>query len=165
MKNRVITVILLIFCLILMVASPAMAAQKSAIKIDTGANYGGTSITVIAPESINLGVMTVGGATPGQSNPNGSITTDASTWTVTVADTTTTPGNKGYMTNTSTADQLHDKLQIGQVSGDLHNADSGFTYSGSGNTGDLPFFVSQYVTSQDVPGSYSITITFIGTYQ
>ena len=162
MKNRVITVILLILCLTAALDSPALATQKPATKIGAVANYDGP-ITVNAPLDINLGVMTVGGITTGQSNPDGSITTDSTNWTVTVKDTLTAPGNKGYMTNTSTTDQLHHELQMGKDLDHLCSADNGFTYSGSGNT-VLPFCVSQQVEVGDVPGSYSITITFVGSY-
>ena len=64
-----------------------MAAQKPVKKIRTAANY--DSITVTAPSSINLGVMTVGRATTGQSNSDGSITNAAAPWTVHVSDTAT----------------------------------------------------------------------------
>ena len=160
MKNRVIPVILLILCLTLALASPAMAAQKPVKKIGTAANY--DSITVTAPSSINLGVMTVGRATTGQSNSDGSITNAAAPWTVHVSDTAT--GNPGHMVATGPV-YLTQQLKIGQTPDDLYDADSGFNYSGSGNTGDLPFYVSQQVEPGDAPGSYSITITFVISYQ
>jgi len=162
MKNRGITVFISILCLTLVLASPAMAAQKPVTKTGMGANYDGP-ITVNAPLSINLGVMTVGGITTGQSNPDGSITTDSTNWTVTVKDTLTAPGKKGYMTNTSTTDQLHHELQIGKDLDHLNSADNGFTYSGSGNSNGLFFYVSQTIEINDDPGTYSITITFAGS--
>ena len=162
MKNRVITVILLILGLTAALASPTMAEQKPATKIGVNANND-THITVTAPSDINLGVMTVGGITTGQSSTNGSVDTNASNYKVVATD---QKGSlAGYMNTmlNGSGTMLTDKLQIGSSPGSLYAADNpGVTYTG---TTDLPFYVSQQVESGDVPGSYSITITFVGSYQ
>jgi hypothetical protein len=163
MKNRGITVILLILCLTAVLASPAMAAQKPVTKIGACANYGGTYINVTAPHDINLGVMTVGGFTTGHSSVDGSVSTDASTYQVVATDQKVLLA--GYMNTVpdGSGTKLTDKLQIGSSPGSLDAADSpGITYT---DTTDLPFYVSQHVEPGDVPGYYSITITFVGTYQ
>jgi hypothetical protein len=161
MKNRVIPVILLILCLIAVLASPVMAAQKPVTKIGARANYDGTYITVIAPSSINLGVMTVGGNTTGHSSTDGKVQTDATSYQVVATDQKLTL--PGYMNTASdgSGTKLTDKLQIGSSPGSLDAADSpGITYT---DTTDLPFYVSQHVEPGDAPGSYSIIITFVGS--
>jgi len=161
MKTRVIPVILLILCLTLVLASPAMAAQKPLTKIGAGANYE-YSITVTAPSEINLGVMTVGGITTGHSSADGSVETDATSYKVVATDQKSTqPGYMNIAPDGSSTKLTH-KLQIGSSLGSLYDADNpGVTYT---DTTNLPFYVSQHVETVDTPGSYSITITFVGSY-
>ena len=155
MKTRVIPVILLILCLTLVLASPAMAAQKPLTKIGAGANYE-YSITVTAPSEINLGVMTVGGITTGHSSADGSVDKVVAT-----DQKSTQPGYMNIAPDGSSTKLTH-KLQIGSSLGSLYDADNpGVTYT---DTTNLPFYVSQHVETVDTPGSYSITITFVGSY-
>jgi hypothetical protein len=162
MKNRVITIIFLILCLTAALASPAMAAQKPAAIIGVGANYDGSFITVTAPSSINLGVMMVGGITTGQSSTDGSVSTDATSYQVVATDQKLMLAGYMNIVLDGSGTKLTDKLQIGSSPGSLYAADSpGITYS---DTTDLPFCVGQQVEQGDSPGSYSITITFVGSY-
>ena len=159
MKNRVIPIIILLLCLTVTLAAPAMAAQKPVKKTGAGANYVGTYIDVTVSNDINLGVMTVGGTTTGSATCT--VSTDADTWTVNVSDTAT--GDSGHMASIGPV-YLSQQLQIGKTSPANNNASGGFTYNQTDGLTNLPFYVSQHVGTNDTPGSYSITITFVGSY-
>ena len=175
MRRKLIIEVFGFFCLFIILASPILASNWQIKNVNTDntgfsvitpvsvhrpdINYSGTHIDVTAPNDINLGVMTVGGPTYGSGIC--SVSTDADTWTVSVSDTAT--GYPGQMVATGSV-YLTQQLQIGKTLPADHNASSGFNYNQSDGLNNLPFYVSQQVESSDSPGSYSITITFVGTY-
>ena len=118
------------------------------------------TITIAAPSAIGFGNFTFGDNEK-QSATNGTVTVTPGSrntpdvpWTVTANDT----ANGGFMKNGATP--LASKLQI-KGTGSYANADTGITYTGTGN-GVLPFWAKQNVVNSDPVGTYSITITFTG---
>jgi hypothetical protein len=125
------------------------------------------NITVTAPVVAALGDMVRGETVTATASPAGSVTTNADNWQVTAKDEITADPNKGYMSKTGPA-YLVNKLQISKTSitEDLADANTGITYDETSNPSkSLPFYVSQVIDASEVPGSYSITITFTGTTQ
>ena len=115
-------------------------------------------ITVTAPNTIVLGYMTADGTATGSNEENGSVATNSATWTVTAADETTL----GYMKDEEVS--LDAKMDIGRTGAVPVTAEVGFDYTQATDVDkDLPFFVSQDISSDETAGSYSITITFTGS--
>ncbi len=117
-------------------------------------------ITVTAPSSISLGLMTAGAATAGSSTDDGTVDTNYPSWVVTAED-KKVGTNDGYMVNGGET-PLTNIFQISKDNNNWVNADSGITY---GSVTSLPFYVRQAVTQSDPGGSYTITITFTGSPQ
>jgi hypothetical protein len=117
-------------------------------------------INVTAPSAVDLGVLDVTSAhNKAHSGTAGSVDTNLSTgFKVIASDLKGT--NTGYMVSTGTP--LHYELQVS-------NADSGYAAAHTGHEYDnvttLPFYVDQQGYSTDAAGSYSITITFVGSVQ
>jgi len=116
-------------------------------------------ISITAPSAISLGVMTIGVAKTGTSSAGGAVDANATGATVTASD-ANTGTNTGHML--SGGNFLFNAFQIGPNGTTLVAANAGFSYAASATT--LPFFVSQTAVADDTAGSYSITITFTGSY-
>jgi hypothetical protein len=124
------------------------------------------SFATLAPPTISLGLMST--SAPKTANASGTITTNDTTWAVTVNESTNTQ-NAGHMSVSGTGsgtvgtNVLTDEFQIKQSSGASYVAahtglSSGLNYPQSGT--ELPLFVSQAIESSDGAGVYQITITF-----
>ncbi len=113
-------------------------------------------ITVAAPSTASLGLMTVGVAKEASSSTNGTVESNYNTWTVTAKDANVDAGTKGHMLKST--DKLFNPLKIGSTTGPTADADTGFNYDAVATV--LPFYAKQTVDANDVAGSYTITITF-----
>lgn len=110
--------------------------------------------SIEAPAGIGLGVLTVDEAKEGTST--GTIETNDVTWTVNAVDEGVTAGRMADNGNS-----LTNELLIGKVTSPAIPASTGFDYTET--DGDLPFYVEQTADAADIPGIYSITITFTGS--
>jgi hypothetical protein len=125
------------------------------------------NITITAPVVAALGDMVRGQTVTATASTPGSVTTNADNWQVTAKDLTTADPNKGYMVKTGPS-RLTNYFQISRQSTTvgLANADTGITYDQSTNADkNFPFYISQVIDASEIPGNYSITITFTGTTQ
>jgi hypothetical protein len=123
----------------------------------------GGYINVTAPQGITLGVINLLGTVTGSSTAGnaGAVDTNESTYSVSAKD-ANAGGNSGHMVSGGNA--LANELMIKATSGGGYSqsdATHGITYSSQTS---LPFYVSQQGDAGDVAGSYSITITFTGSY-
>ena len=154
-RKKLLISLLFVVALVVIAAVPVMAATTDTTEI-TGEVV--AVIDVTAPSDINLGTMALGDNLACSATP-GTVTCNAEHWQVTAEDEKIS--NTGYMT--SGANVLANKFQLSETGSVYANADAGITYDGNPET--LPLCVKQEVTSDDLAGFYSITITFIGVLQ
>ena len=117
-------------------------------------------ISVTAPSSVDLGVMTYGSTTNGQSASTGSVETNDTSNGILAKD---LKGNAaGYMNTLATGlgTSLSHKFQVSKEGTTYAAADAGISYSDLANAATFSFYVGQQVASPDIAGSYQITITF-----
>jgi hypothetical protein len=153
-----------VLALLVVPAVPALAADT-----DVTAVVATPSITVTAPDNINLGTFTAVNAYNPQMPADpatgaGDVTVtdanDTTTWNV-----TTSASNNGYLTVGNTGNPyLANQLEIwgDGVQGWRLAGTEGLTYGS--NPEALPFAARQYTVAADYnnPGNYVITITFTG---
>jgi hypothetical protein len=136
--------------------SGATGTQASAFSVEE------LYISIVPPGDISLGDFTKVSTKTGYSATPGSVFTNASHWQVTARD-ANTGATSGRMLRQD-GRSLGSPLQIGKVSGSYINAGDpvGVIYNQSDGT-SLPIYVSQDISSEDLPGNYSMTIIFTGT--
>ena len=137
--------------------------QGGVTSTDTVTFTVGGYINVTAPQAITLGVINLLGTVTGSSTAGnaGAVDTNETTYSVSAKD-ANAGGNSGHMVSGGNA--LTNELMIKAASGDGYSqSDSthGITYS---STTTLPVYISQQGNANDQAGSYSITITFTGSY-
>ena len=144
------------------------AAGDQTVTVNQGGQVGtvgfaftvSTQTTVSAPSGFTLPAMTLGTTKTGSSS-NGLVTTNTSTWVVTVKD-ANQDTNTGHMLNGS-SQALVAPLMISKTSTTegLTNSSSGITYSAAAlDPTTLDLYVSQAIATNEQPGVYSITIAF-----
>jgi len=150
-KKGMLIGLLLALALVGVMAAPVMGQDSDTQVIGVVAGY----VDVTAPGDIDLGTMDIG-ENPGSSTGSVASNTD---WEVTASDQKDV--NAGYMT-TATGQRLTNKFQISPDGRTFSDADTDITYTGSGNA-SIALYVNQVVDAADPPGTYSITITFVGS--
>lgn len=126
--------------------------------------------TISAPSGFDIGYMDPTASPATGTSGDGSVTTNAESWTVTALESTNTVANVGRMTiGANGTDPLTSKFQISKtsVSAGLQNSDDpGLSYVNSDGL-TLKLYVSQAidVIANDVAGIYTITITYTCTVQ
>jgi len=121
--------------------------------------------SISAPAGFDIGYMDPTASPATGTSGEGSVTTNAESWTVTALESTNTVDNVGKMTiGADGADPLTSKFQISKtsVSSGLQNADDpGLSYGNSDGL-TLKVYCSQAidVIATDVAGAYTITITY-----
>ncbi|APV44454.1 hypothetical protein Dform_01120 [Dehalogenimonas formicexedens] len=162
MKKRIL-VIGTILSLAMVTASPLSVSAETTVISGTIAN----TAVLTAPSNITFTNFVVGTNT-GSSTTPGSVVANASGWSLEVTDAKVE--SKGYMTRAD-GNNLSALIQVGMTSGSVTTislyqaqlvADTAHGYGAAG-TFTIPLYVSQLVGTGDLPGAYSITLTYTAT--
>jgi hypothetical protein len=116
-------------------------------------------ITVNSPDTINLGYLTAGVTKTGSVALTGLVATNAASWSVAVKDQAT---DGGFLKDGSTA-LGPGKFQINKTAGPYVDSDAGFSYTQADGVSPTLYY-SQAVPANPTAGSYSIVLTFTGSY-
>lgn len=157
MLKKLIASISMVILLLAVMVAPAIAADTDTALVSGDIAYSGV-IDVTAPSSIDFGTMEKGATATASSERPGSVVADAPSWHV-LAIAQSTGSNYGHMV--SGDNYLFSELQISAGEGEFQPASQGFDYAGSPH--ELPFSAQQAVSTDDVGGTYSITIVFTGS--
>ena len=148
---------------VMVVPMAAFAAVPTSLVGGTDVAAG---INVTAPGNIALGDFVVGDNFGNSDGHPGSVALTGtvgplSTWTVAVASVVPPSMTKNGKMNSGT-NYLANKLQISPNNTAWSPADTGFSYGGTGLTGNFDLYVDQVVNGGEAAGVYSITLSYTG---
>jgi len=151
--KRNLLVVVLVVAIMALVAPVLAFAGSSGTTTVTGRL--GVAIEVTAPSAIAFGNFTIG-VNSGSSATPGTVTTNATSWSVTAKDQNGTDHSGCMMLSGSNC--LSGMLQISSSGSNYTGAATGITYDNNPTT--LPLYVQQNVKATDTRGDYTITIVF-----
>jgi len=162
-----------LFLLGIILLSAALAAGPVAVFAETddttlvSGEVTSATISITAPEAIDLSYFTIGDVTGNSSIP-GTVTVTAGTagypvaYSILAADSNTGTG-RGFMMNGENQLSPTNKFYISPDGISYYPADEGFSYSGIATEeleADLPLCVKQTIAGDETPGVFNITIAF-----
>jgi hypothetical protein len=166
MKRKLFLLGLILLSAALVAVPVAAFAETDGSTVISGEVTAAT-ITVVAPEAIDLSNFVIGEISGNSSTP-GTVTVTAGTagypvaYSVLASDANTGDG-RGFMMSGANQLSPSNKFHISPDGDSYYPADIGFSYSGIATEeleAPLPLYVKQAISGNETPGVYTITIAF-----